>query len=764
MPIWGATGSFSSSSKTTQHHEPGKKGVQIKLLNGEHLQLYVEVKTKVQELFDQVCFMLGVKETQFFGLCLENEKEYDFLDPKHKLSKYAPKGWKSDSNNVCDEAGRLNSSLTVYFRVQLYVEHVSLIKDDIARHHYYMQLQLNVMAAPVLCREEACFVLASYALQADLGNYSEEINKGRYFEPAKYFPHWVIKRRGENYILRHVPAMHRDQHGTSRALAQRAFIREASMTIEHTMHFYRLKKTKTETSPSIWLGISTRGIQLYKDSGEGKYLLCEYAWGNIKRLLFQKKKFELHVDGVGTGRKITYYTVSEAKSKHMLRLCKISHSFQMQTQTAVDSARKRESTAEKKYRESYVSGDVSWSDMDSSMTTTSFSEMSSNNGLIQRRSVVSNVSSLAMSGVISEDSRAVDNRIGYEVDREGERSHDLGLSTTSIEKIPLDYRPAATAAAVAGSSMRRDPLLSSSSRKMKRHSAAMSTDSSHYADSPASTTNRKGSGRGVAPQLSVLSVVEAVNSKPVAVSREEDRESDIDWESEEEAEDEAESELTLEGTLTQPQREEGVGDTPPIAIIDPQTIQAEIAAKEMSAPFLSALCNDRSLLMMHQAYTHQSLLAETGSNNLIRTSSSQGSESFQEDATSRENDLNNSVTTLVSHSSIESNLHNCFMDLLHTNSSNILNCATSDNFAASMGQLAKHQTLSNLQEMDASIKLTLEISGVNERNKCQTLPPKMNASEQMLLMAGATSVIREEIVSHSAPNLSPGAQVTVASH
>lgn len=216
----------------------------------------------------------------------------------------------------------------------------------------------------------------------------------------------------------------------------------------------------------------------------------------------------------------------------------------------------------------------------------------------------------------------------------------------------------------------------------------------------------------------------------------------------------------MEGTLTQPQREEGAGDTPPpMAIIDPQTIQAEIAAKEMSAPFLSALCNDRSLLMMHQ-----SLLAQTGSNNLIRTSSSQGSESFQEDATSRENDLNNSVTTLVSHSSIESNLHNCFMDLLHTNSSNILNCATSDNFAASMGQLAKHQTLSNLQEMDASIKLTLEISGLNERNKCQTLPPKMNASEQMLLMAGATSVIREEIVSHSAPNLSPGAQVTVASH
>lgn len=231
------------------------------------------------------------------------------------------------------------------------------------------------------------------------------------------------------------------------------------------------------------------------------------------------------------------------------------------------------------------------------------------------------------------------------------------------------------------------------------------------------------------------------------------------------ADDEADAETTLRDTLTPPiTTEESTTQQPHMNIIDPQTIQAEIAAKEMNAPFLSALCNDRSLLMMHQAYAQQTMLAQTNEQNMLRTSSSQGSDSFQEETNSKENDLNNSVTTLVSHSSIESDLHNCFMDLLHANSSTFLNSTEGENFAVSMGQLAKHQTLSNLQEVDASIKLTLEIAGANDRNKCQTLPPKMNASEQMLLMAGATSVIREEYVSHSAPNLSPGAQVTVTSH
>ena len=59
---------------------------------------------------------------------------------------------------------------------------------------------------------------------------------------TSYFPSQVIKRRGEDYFIKHVPAMHLDQRGTSKIYAQKAFIREASTTAEHAMHFYRLKK------------------------------------------------------------------------------------------------------------------------------------------------------------------------------------------------------------------------------------------------------------------------------------------------------------------------------------------------------------------------------------------------------------------------------------------------------------------------------------------------------------------------------------------
>lgn len=39
--------------------------------------------------------------------------------------------------------------------------------------------------------EVRCFLLASFALQADYGNYNPKLHKNRYFDPIHYFPLWV---------------------------------------------------------------------------------------------------------------------------------------------------------------------------------------------------------------------------------------------------------------------------------------------------------------------------------------------------------------------------------------------------------------------------------------------------------------------------------------------------------------------------------------------------------------------------------------------
>lgn len=45
--------------------------------------------------------------------------------------------------------------------------------------------------------EERAFLLASYALQADYGNFNAKLHKDKYFEPRQYFPAWVSARHDQ---------------------------------------------------------------------------------------------------------------------------------------------------------------------------------------------------------------------------------------------------------------------------------------------------------------------------------------------------------------------------------------------------------------------------------------------------------------------------------------------------------------------------------------------------------------------------------------
>lgn len=63
--------------------------------------------------------------------------------------------------------------------------------DRIARYYYYWHLRKQVLHSQCVLREEAYFLLAAFALQADLGNFKRKVHHGDYFEPEAYFPAWV---------------------------------------------------------------------------------------------------------------------------------------------------------------------------------------------------------------------------------------------------------------------------------------------------------------------------------------------------------------------------------------------------------------------------------------------------------------------------------------------------------------------------------------------------------------------------------------------
>ncbi|XP_005996042.1 FERM domain-containing protein 6 isoform X2 [Latimeria chalumnae] len=327
-----------------------RRSVCVFLPNDETLNIIVNVKALCQELLIQVCDLLRLKDCHLFGLSVIQNNEHIYMEPAQKLYKYCPKEWKKEG---IDQFG---PPMIVHFRVQYYVENGRLISDRVARYYYYWHLRKQVLQSQCTLKEEAYFLLAAFALQADLGNFKRNKHYGKYFEPEAYFPSWVIARRGKEYILKHIPHMHKDQFAVTASEAHLKYIKEAVQLDDVTVHYYRLYKDKKELEASLMLGLTLRGIQIFQNIEEERQLLYDFPWTNVGKLVFVGKKFEILPDGLPSARKLIYYTGCPMRSRHLLQLLSHSHRLYMNLQPVLRQVRKLEENEEKKqYRESYIS-------------------------------------------------------------------------------------------------------------------------------------------------------------------------------------------------------------------------------------------------------------------------------------------------------------------------------------------------------------------------------------------------------------------------
>ncbi|XP_052041669.1 FERM domain-containing protein 6 isoform X3 [Apodemus sylvaticus] len=328
-----------------------RRRVCIFLPNDKSVSIIINVKILCHQLLVQVCDLLRLKDSHLFGLSVIQNNEHVYMELSQKLYKYCPKEWKKEASKVrqyevtwgIDQFG---PPMIIHFRVQYYVENGKLISDRIARYYYYWHLRKQVLHSQCVLREEAYFLLAAFALQADLGNFKRKVHHGDYFEPEAYFPPWVVSRRGKEYILKHIPNMHKDQFALTASEAYLKYIKEAVRLDDVAIHYYRLYKDKREVEGSLTLGLTMRGIQIFQNLEEEKQLLYDFPWTNVGKLVFVGKKFEILPDGLPSARKLVYYTGCPTRSRHLLQLLSNSHRLYMNLQPVLRHLRKQEESEE----------------------------------------------------------------------------------------------------------------------------------------------------------------------------------------------------------------------------------------------------------------------------------------------------------------------------------------------------------------------------------------------------------------------------------
>lgn len=365
-PLGGETRALGAGARLLSLRMPG---------HPQPIHFVVEAKAKVKELKALAhahSQLLGMTDMELFGLAIMQNGEYLFVDLESKLSKYAPKSWRSSHTHGLDAHGK--PLLELHLVIQFHVESPLLLHDDIGRHVYFLQLLENVRSRDAL-PAEIVLLLIGLALQAKFGD--EDIYEGQeYFKVEDFAP---VSLTGD-WVSSAIRACHREHHGLSKADAETRFIREVCLLPDTiNSHRYRLKQSKTELDPgTVWLLVTAKGIKVLPDNGP----VSNFIWSSIGKLSFDRKKFEIRTDE----GKITLYSSSEEKCKYLFALCKETHQFSMKISPKLSDIL-REEENERKNCFSY---------------SKTFNSQYCQNRSEQRISLISSTSSNTTSGIVSD--------------------------------------------------------------------------------------------------------------------------------------------------------------------------------------------------------------------------------------------------------------------------------------------------------------------------------------------------------------------------
>uniref|UniRef100_A0A3B3I2F9 FERM C-terminal PH-like domain-containing protein n=1 Tax=Oryzias latipes TaxID=8090 RepID=A0A3B3I2F9_ORYLA len=200
---------------------------------------------------------------------------------------------------------------------------------------YYAELRQKLLLSQSHHEEALFFLLAALALQAEVGDHRETNDEDfhHYFLPEDYFPSWLIKRRGRDYVLQNVGLLHAELRGEASSRAVLRFIREANRLQDAALTLYRMRQ-------------EINGIH---------QILLDFSWNDIDSLTFQGSKFEIVSSASLCIPKLVYHSPSAFHSKHILMHIRDSHRLHFSTREAAIYVQHLEDMeAGCCYRESYI--------------------------------------------------------------------------------------------------------------------------------------------------------------------------------------------------------------------------------------------------------------------------------------------------------------------------------------------------------------------------------------------------------------------------
>lgn len=277
------------------------------------LEFAIQPNTTGKQLFDQVVKTVGLREVWYFGLQYVDSKGYP--------------NWLKLDKKVSQQDLKKENPVQFKFRAKFFPEDVSEeLIQEITQKLFFLQVKENILSDEIYCPPETAVLLASYAVQAKFGDFSNDAHKAGYLTSDRLLPQRVVgqhKFSREQWEER-IQIWHEEHRGMLKEDAMIEYLKIAQDLEMYGVNYFEIKNKK---GTDLWLGVDALGLNIYEQNDKLTPKIG-FPWSEIRNISFNDKKFVIKpIDKKAPD--FVFYAPRLRINKRILQLCMGNHELYM---------------------------------------------------------------------------------------------------------------------------------------------------------------------------------------------------------------------------------------------------------------------------------------------------------------------------------------------------------------------------------------------------------------------------------------------------